>query len=86
MENSGHTDCAELFEEIQTYLDGDLDGDRARDLLAHIEACCPCGAYLDSARATRDALERLRHLGACGEDDRERLRLCLDEVLRKLRI
>jgi anti-sigma factor RsiW len=85
MENPGHADCADLLEEIQTFLDGEMDGDRSRELQAHLEACCPCASYLESARATRDALGRLRFLRACGEDDRERLRHCLDEVRLKLR-
>ena len=84
MDHPGHADCGDLLDKIHGYLEGEVEGRDARELLGHLEACDPCRAYLESVAATRGALGRLRLLEVWGDDDRDALRRCLDEVRRKV--
>jgi anti-sigma factor RsiW len=44
--------CQELVDFLMAYLDLELEPDARRVFEAHIEACPPCLAYLDTYRET----------------------------------
>lgn len=67
--------CKQVGRLLQSYLDGELDGLRARRVARHLEACLRCGmsakTYAEIKQALRrsagsppeDALDRLRAFG-----------------------
>ena len=34
--------CTEVFEALQSYLDGEVDADEARRIAVHLDRCTPC--------------------------------------------
>lgn len=44
--------CEEAFREVSNYLDGDLDDNMKRELLAHLGICHNCEVVLDTTRTT----------------------------------
>ena len=64
--------CREVGRRLQSYLDGELDGDRMEKIKAHLDDCVHCGLELDvfaaiktdlsmlAVPAESDALKRLR--------------------------
>lgn len=64
--------CREVGRRLQSYLDGELDGDRMEQIKAHLDYCVECGLELDVFTAIKtdlaqlpvpaesDALQRLR--------------------------
>lgn len=46
--------CEEAFREISNYLDGDMDENLKRELLAHLQICRKCEIVLDTTRKTID--------------------------------
>lgn len=71
----GGSRCIEIGRHIQTHLDGGLDGDAARRVEDHLDACRRCGLAADDYRRIKAALaeraplpvapmERLRRLAA----------------------
>lgn len=50
--------CRQAAKVLQTYLDGELDGDRASKLEIHLDACLDCGLEADTYREIKGALAR----------------------------
>ena len=48
--------CGEIFANLSSYVDGDLSGATCEELAAHLRACEPCRRYLESLKATKEAL------------------------------
>jgi len=44
--------CLDVFHQISTYLDGELDEDLKRRLEGHLKGCSHCKAVFDSTRKT----------------------------------
>ena len=70
--------CLETIDLLDRYVDGTLPADQRALLDSHFEDCPPCGAFLDSYRATpklaRDATEF-----EMPDEVRQRLRRVLEE-------
>lgn len=70
------TNCREVARRLQSYLDGELDGDRMEQIKAHLDACVDCGLEYDvftaiktdlntlAVPAESDALARLREFSS----------------------
>ena len=56
MHDHGQSECRQLFDAVSPYLDRELDGAACDEFTRHMADCEPCQRYLDSIRATRDAL------------------------------
>lgn len=52
--------CAEALEKLHPLLDGELTPEEARLVVAHLEACPPCGVEEDVYRRLKEAV------AACG--------------------
>jgi anti-sigma factor (TIGR02949 family) len=52
-------DCRQLFELLSPFLDGELPGPPCDEIARHMACCEPCRRYVDSLRATREALRRM---------------------------
>jgi anti-sigma factor RsiW len=50
--------CHQVAELLQTYLDSELDDDRARRVAAHLDDCRRCGLEAEVYEALRDSLQR----------------------------
>lgn len=73
--------CGEIFENLSSLVDGDLSGATCEELEAHLQACEPCRRYLQSLRATKEALH------AAGRESplsREAMSRSLEECLAAL--
>lgn len=46
------SDCMNAIQEISRYLDGELEEDLKRSLLAHLEVCHNCRIVVDTTRKT----------------------------------
>ncbi len=46
--------CEEVLAEVEDYLHGELDPDRARLLAAHLRTCSPCWERAEFARKLKD--------------------------------
>ena len=55
---------AELNDELNAYLDGQLDSARAAQVAEHVAACAVCARELDTLRLTREAVRELPRLRA----------------------
>ena len=82
MRDHGHGDCKKLFDAISPYLDREPDEDTCADFARHMEGCEPCKRYLESIRATRDALRRVGEVPDLPEAEAQSL---LDECLKTFR-
>lgn len=51
-----HGGCEGIFSDLSSYVDGDLTGVSCEELEAHLQGCAPCRRYLQSLKATREAL------------------------------
>ena len=51
--------CDEVMRVLQAFLDGELGGDRAEQVAAHLESSCRCGV---EATILRDVIEQIRSL------------------------
>ena len=72
-------ECQKVLEQIELYLDGELDGSQRVVIHAHLEGCSPC---MDHSEFQRHLKELLR--SRCGCDDvpsdlLERIRSALNE-------
>lgn len=45
-------ECPEILDLLVDYLEGDLEDEQRRHLEAHLEACPPCLAFLETYRQT----------------------------------
>lgn len=52
--------CRHTLEELQGYLDGEVDADRAWQVARHLSRCEDCFDDADTLREIKDALARLR--------------------------
>jgi anti-sigma factor RsiW len=52
-------DCRQFVELVTAFLDGGLDADARRSVLAHLSECQGCDGYLDQMRLTSRALGEL---------------------------
>ncbi len=52
----GGPSCAEVMEVLQSYLDGEVDTDTARNVAAHLEACADCDHESETYRRIKVAL------------------------------
>ncbi len=59
MRDHGQVHCRQIFDAISPYLDRELDESMCVELTRHMDGCEPCKRYLESIRATRDALRRM---------------------------
>ena len=50
--------CYQVGQVLQTYLDGELDDDAARRLVAHLEDCRRCGLGAATYEALKSSLRR----------------------------
>jgi len=48
--------CDEIMEVLQSYLDGEVDADTARDVAGHLEMCAGCDAESDVFRRIKTSL------------------------------
>ena len=48
--------CEEVLAEVEDYLHGELDPDRARVLAAHLSTCSPCWDRAEFARKLKDVV------------------------------
>ncbi len=79
-----HGSCGDLFDKLSAYLDGELDAGMCRDLSEPMAACEPCVRYLESLRATRDAVRTAAGQPDLPEDESRRLLAeCLEAFRRK---
>lgn len=86
MHDHAHGDCPQLFDLLSPYLDEELDGASCEDLRRHLDDCVPCRRYLDSLRATRDALHRMARAEVVPESDAgPLLSSCLEAFRAKIR-
>ena len=51
--------CREVMRVLHAFLDGELGGDRAEQVAAHLESSCRCGV---EAMILRDVIEQIRRL------------------------
>lgn len=82
MHDHGHGDCKKLFDAVSPYLDRELDAADCAEFTRHMEGCEPCKRYLESIRATRDALRRVGEAPDLPESEAQSL---LDECLKTFR-
>ena len=86
MHDRGQGDCRQLFDLLSPYLDGELEGASCEDLRRHMGECAPCQRYLESLRATRDALHRYARAQVIPEAEAEPLlSSCLAAFRTKIR-
>lgn len=52
----GGLSCDEIMEVLQSYLDGEVDADTARQVAAHLEMCTDCDAESDVFRNIKSSL------------------------------
>ena len=78
------THCAELFDRISSYLDGELAAGSCLELAAHLKGCEACQRYLESVRSTRDTLRALGETPEVeGPECEAMLRECLQKILER---
>lgn len=82
MHDHGQSDCKQLFDAISPYLDHELDGAACDEFTRHMMDCEPCRRYLESIRATRDALRRVGETSELSTAEAEAL---LQDCLRVFR-
>lgn len=63
--------CRETLQELQNYLDGECDADRAWKVARHLSHCEDCFGDADTFREVKEAVARLR----CGPDRAALVRL-----------
>ncbi len=52
----GGPSCDEIMEVLQSYLDGEVDAETAREVAGHLEACTDCDAESDVFRSIKTSL------------------------------
>jgi len=55
-------DCHTIVELASDYLDGDVDADRHRRVVAHLAGCDGCERYVDQVRQTVRLVGRLQRV------------------------
>ncbi len=55
---SGHLDCRQVAALLQPFLDGELDGERGREVARHLDDCRRCGLEAQTYREMKAALRR----------------------------
>ena len=79
-----HEQCKALFDLLSSYLDSEVEGASCHELERHMSECEPCRRYVDSLRATRDAVVLLGGQSSLTEEETESLlKECLAEFARK---
>ena len=68
-----HEQCKALFDLLSSYLDSEMEGASCGELERHMSECEPCRRYVDSLRATRDALVLLGGQSSLTEEESESL-------------
>jgi mycothiol system anti-sigma-R factor len=53
-EDLSEISCEEVLAEVEDYLHGELDSDRARVLAAHLSTCSPCWERAEFARKLKE--------------------------------
>lgn len=74
-----HDDCQKVLEQVELYLDGELDGSLRAEIDRHLELCGPC---MDHSEFQRHLKELLRAKCGCDQvpaDLFERIRTALTE-------
>ena len=51
--------CRDVGLRLQSYLDGELDSDRAEQIRLHLDACVHCGLEADAFREIKQSLANL---------------------------
>ncbi|WP_454853638.1 anti-sigma factor family protein [Promicromonospora soli] len=73
--------CRQVARDLQAYLDGELDADRARPVAEHLADCRRCGLEASTYEAIRVALAAIRaRSGPVADDAVERLRAFADRL------
>jgi mycothiol system anti-sigma-R factor len=70
--------CEEVLAEVEDYLHGELDPDRARLLAAHLSTCSPCWNRAEFARKLKDIV-RVK----CHSQTPEHLVVRIKETIRR---
>jgi predicted anti-sigma-YlaC factor YlaD len=79
-----HEQCKALFDLLSSYLDSEMEGASCGELERHMSECEPCRRYVDSLRATRDALVLLGGQSSLTEEESESLlKECMAVFARK---
>ena len=78
MHDPSHGDCKALFEDLSAFIDNELPSGRCEDLQRHMADCEACQRYIESLKATRDALRRA---GEAQDIDPDEARALLKECL-----
>lgn len=52
----GGPSCDEIMEVLQSYLDGEIDADTARDVAGHLEGCTDCNTESEVYRNIKASL------------------------------
>lgn len=52
-------ECGEIFALLSEFLDEELPPEQMREFEAHICACVPCVAFIESLRKSRDACRKM---------------------------
>ena len=64
------TDCRTIVEVASDYIDGDLDADRHRHVVAHLAGCDGCRRYVDQVRQTVRLVGRLQRVDPSSQGSR----------------
>lgn len=70
--------CGELLNTINDYLDGELDGEKCRDLEQHLKDCVDCNTIANTMRKTLELYHEAGDQDCLPEDVRDRLFACLE--------
>lgn len=72
-EDLSEINCTEVLHEMQLYIDGELDPERAADFAEHLERCSPCLEHSEFQRKLK-AILRAKCRGASPEHVVRRVR------------
>jgi mycothiol system anti-sigma-R factor len=70
--------CEEVLAEVEHYLHGELDADRARLLATHLSTCSPCWERAEFARKLKDIVRT-----KCTSHAPEHLTVRIRETIRR---
>jgi mycothiol system anti-sigma-R factor len=77
-EDLSEISCEEVLAEVEDYLHGELDPDRARLLAAHLSTCSPCWDRAEFARKLKDIVK-----SKCRSQAPEHLVVRIRETIRR---
>ena len=78
MKHQHDLNCHDILENLNDYIDGDLDLQICADLEAHISACPDCQVVVNTLKKTLELCQATGHETELPEDVRKRLYARLD--------